>query len=266
MTLHRIPEGTLIRILEVSVAQPSAAKSVATGHSDWRRRSCPAPCALWRAGSHRASGDSGCPGQEPGQKSPRGARGLRIALVGQPNCGKSTLFNSVAGYRSITANFPGVTVHYTRSRVQLNGQTAELIDLPGTYSLTASTPAESATRDFLLQEGIDTVINVIDASVLSRSLELTLQLVELGLPVVVCLNMMDEAHRKGIRIDGGALAGELGVPVVETVAAEGVGIHELFQTALQLARKSAVPACSTPLPLRYRNGDYQTSLRGSNQT
>jgi ferrous iron transport protein B len=157
------------------------------------------------------------------------------------------LFNSVAGYRSITSNFPGVTVHYTRSRIQLNGQSAELIDLPGAYSLTASTPAESATRDFLLQEGIDTVINVIDASVLSRSLELTLQLVELGLPVVVCLNMMDEAHRKGIRIVGASLAGELGVPVVETLAGEGVGIHELFQTALQLARKPTVAACG----LRY---------------
>ena len=157
------------------------------------------------------------------------------------------MFNSVAGYRSITANFPGVTVHYTRSRIQLNGETAELIDLPGAYSLTASTPAESATRDFLLQEGLDTVINVIDASVLSRSLELTLQLVELGLPVVVCLNMIDEAHRKGIRIDGAALAGELGVPVVETLAAEGVGIHELFRTALRLATKPTVAACG----LRY---------------
>ena len=95
--------------------------------------------------------------------------------------------------------------------------------------------------------GIDAVINVIDASVLSRSLELTLQLVELGLPVVVCLNMMDEAHRKGIRIDAEELAGELGVPVVETVAAEGVGVHELFQTALRLASKPAVTTCG----LRY---------------
>ena len=157
------------------------------------------------------------------------------------------MFNSVAGYRSITANFPGVTVHYTRSRIQLHGEIAELIDLPGTYSLTASTPAESATRDFLLQEEIDAVINIIDASVLSRSLELTLQLVELGLPVVVCLNMMDEAHRKGIHIDSGELASQLGVPVVGTVAAEGVGIHELFETTLQLASNPAVPACG----LRY---------------
>ena len=157
------------------------------------------------------------------------------------------MFNSVAGYRSITANFPGVTVHYTRSRIQLHGEIAELIDLPGTYSLTASTPAESATRDFLLKEEIDAVINIIDASVLSRSLELTLQLVELGLPVVVCLNMMDEAHRKGIHIDRGELASELGVPVVGTVAAEGVGVHELFQTALHLASNPAVPECG----LRY---------------
>ena len=140
-----------------------------------------------------------------------------------------------------------MTVHYTRSRIQLHGEIAELIDLPGTYSLTASTPAESATRDFLLQEEIDAVINIIDASVLSRSLELTLQLLELGLPVAVCLNMMDEAHRKGIRIDSRELAKDLGVPVVETVAAEGLGVHELFQTALQLASQSAVPACG----LRY---------------
>lgn len=117
----------------------------------------------------------------------------------------------------------------------MRGQIAELIDLPGAYSLTAGSPAESATRDFLLHEEIDAVINVVDASVLSRSLELTLQLLELGLPVVVCLNMIDEAHRKGIRIDANKLRSELGVPVVETVAAEGLGIHELFEKALEQA-------------------------------
>src|SRR5262245_60055392 len=219
---------------------PSAAKPVSTGHSNWRRRSCPTPCGLWRARAHRASGYAGCPGQEPGQENSSGTSERRIALIGQPNCGKSTLFNSVAGYRAVTSNFPGVTVHYIRSRIQLNDQTAELIDLPGTYSLTAFTPAESATRDFLLDGGTDAVINVIDASVLSRSLELTLQLLELGMPVVVCLNMMDEAHRKGIHIDSAALACELGVPVVETVAAEGVGIHSLFQRVLEAAKEPAV--------------------------
>jgi len=130
----------------------------------------------------------------------------------------------------MTANFPGVTVHFTRTTIQLGHEVAELIDLPGTYSLTASNPAESATRDFLIEQEISTVVNVIDASVLSRSLELTLQLLELGLPVVVCLNMMDESRRKGIHVDREKLAEALGVPVVETIAVEGVGVHELFQT------------------------------------
>jgi ferrous iron transport protein B len=130
----------------------------------------------------------------------------------------------------MTANFPGVTVHFTRTAIQLGHEVAELIDLPGAYSLTASNPAESATRDFLLEGEIGVVVNVIDASVLSRSLELTLQLLELGLPVVICLNMMDEARRKGIHVKRDKLAKALGVPVVETIAVEGVGVHELFRT------------------------------------
>jgi ferrous iron transport protein B len=158
---------------------------------------------------------------------------VKIVLVGQPNCGKSTLFNSVAGYRSMTANFPGATVHYTRSRMYLNGTEAELIDLPGIYSLTTSNPAEVASRDFLLSGEVDAVINVIDASQLSRSLELTLQLIDLGLPVVVCLNMLDEARRKGFQISSGKLSTLLGCPVRETIASEGIGIFQLFQTVRQ---------------------------------
>jgi len=165
---------------------------------------------------------------------------MKIALVGQPNSGKSTLFNSVAGYRSMTANFPGATVRYTRSQVFLNGTVAELIDLPGTYSLTTCSPAEAATRDFLYHEDIDVVINVIDTSVMCRSLELTLQLIDLGLPLLVCLNMMDEAHRKGIRVDLDQLSLLLGVPVAATIAAEGVGVYELFQRVLHLKKEPPV--------------------------
>ena len=163
---------------------------------------------------------------------------MKIALVGQPNSGKSTLFNSVAGYRSMTANFPGSTVRYTRSQVFLNGTVAELIDLPGTYSLTTCSPAEAATRDFLYNEEIDVVINVIDTSVMCRSLELTLQLVDLDLPLLVCLNMMDEAHRKGVRVDPEKLSLFLGVPVATTIAAEGVGVYDLFQRVLHLKKSS----------------------------
>ncbi len=171
---------------------------------------------------------------------------IKIALVGQPNSGKSTLFNSVAGYRSLTANFPGATVSYTRSRVYLNGTVAELVDLPGTYSLTAFSPAEAAAREFLHTSEIDVVVNVVDTSVMPRSLELTLQLIDLGLPLLVCLNMMDEAHRKGIQIDPQKLSSLLGVPVVTTIAPEGVGVYDLFQKVLQLQKSQVVPSRGVP--------------------
>jgi len=155
---------------------------------------------------------------------------MKVALVGQPNCGKSTIFNAVAGYRSATANFPGTTVEVTRGQVRVNGHTIELFDLPGIYSLTASNPVEKATKDFLQGNDVAMLINVVDASLLSRSLELTLELRELGLPMVVCLNMTDEAHRKGIRIYAEQLSSLLRLPVAETVAPRGEGVRELFNT------------------------------------
>lgn len=158
---------------------------------------------------------------------------MKVVLIGQPNCGKSTLFNAVAGYRSATANFPGTTVQLARSLVRVNGSTIELVDVPGIYSLTASSPAERAAKKLLLERGAEVIINVLDASLLSRSLELTLELRELGLPVVVCLNMMDEARRKGIAIDSRKLAALLGLPVAETIASRGVGVRELFKLVVQ---------------------------------
>jgi ferrous iron transport protein B len=154
---------------------------------------------------------------------------MKIALVGQPNCGKSTIFNSVAGYRAATGNFPGTTVHLAWSEVRLNGLVADLVDLPGIYSLTPTNPAESATRKFLLHEDISLIINVLDASLLSRSLELTLDLRELAIPMVVCLNMMDEAERRGIRISSQKLSELLALPVVEAVGRRGVGLRQLFR-------------------------------------
>ncbi|MEE9234032.1 MAG: ferrous iron transport protein B [Candidatus Acidoferrales bacterium] len=153
---------------------------------------------------------------------------MRVALLGQPNCGKSTIFNAVAGYRSATANFSGTTVRLAWSQVRLNGHLIELYDLPGIYSLTTSNPAEATAKRFLLSAEVDVVVNVLDASLLSRSLELTLELRELGLPMVVCLNMMDEAQRKGIAIDTRKLTALLRLPVVETIASRGRGIRNLF--------------------------------------
>ncbi len=166
---------------------------------------------------------------------------LRLVLVGQPNSGKSTLFNSVAGYRSISTNFAGSTVTYTNSMVQIHDQTIELVDLPGIYSLTSVDAATHATKQFLLHHHIDLIINVVDASLLCRSLELTLQIAELGLPMLICLNMMDEARRKGMQIDAHKLAEIFGVPVLNTIAAKGAGIDELFHQALIFA-PTAKPA------------------------
>jgi ferrous iron transport protein B len=156
---------------------------------------------------------------------------VRVALVGQPNCGKSTILNAVAGYRAETANFPGSTVQVATGQVRMNGFVAELVDLPGIYSLTTSNPAESASRSYLLFSDIDLIINVIDASLLCRSLELTLELRELGRPMIVCLNMLDEAERKGVAIDTDKLSRAISLPVVSTVAARGEGLDELFRIA-----------------------------------
>jgi ferrous iron transport protein B len=161
---------------------------------------------------------------------------MRIALVGQPNCGKSALFNSVAGYKTIVSNFPGTTVDFVASQVNLNGDSFTLVDLPGIYSVSTSEREEILARRYLIKERPDLVINILDASVLSRSLELTLELLELNFPLVICLNMIDEAEKKGVEIDVGHLSQDLGVPVIPTIAIRGKGVPELFQSAVETAK------------------------------
>jgi len=154
-----------------------------------------------------------------------------IVLVGQPNCGKSTLFNRVAGYRSISSNFPGVTVSFTQSHIKVGDQTFDLIDLPGIYSLTSFDETAKETQRYLINEHVDVIINVVDASVLARSLDLTLQLLKLNIPMVLCLNMIDEAERKGVIINADVLSEHLGIPVIKTIASKGMGIKQLFDEA-----------------------------------
>jgi small GTP-binding protein len=158
---------------------------------------------------------------------------VKVALVGQPNSGKSTLFNAVAGYRSLTSNFAGTTVEYTHGQAHVDGAVLELVDLPGIYSLTPTCPVETVSRQYLMAGDWDVIVNVVDASQMARSLELTLELLDLEAPLVLCLNMMDEASRKGMTIDRRALETALGVPVVEAITSRGRGILETFHTAQQ---------------------------------
>ena len=167
---------------------------------------------------------------------------IRIALVGQPNSGKSTIFNHLVGYKAKTSNLPGTTVEYLKSETLIGGKHAEVVDLPGIYSLTSLDQAEAQARNFLLDGQIDAVLNVVDASLLSRSLELTIQLKEMQIPIVVCLNMEDEARRKGITINIEKLAERLGVPVFSAVASRGVGVKEAVERAMEVAHtKPRVP-------------------------
>ncbi len=166
---------------------------------------------------------------------------MRFALIGQPNCGKSTLFNQVAGYKAETGNFSGTTLTFTESKVRLLGEIVDLVDLPGSYSLAGSNPAEREVLHYLAFHPIDVVINVLDASHLTQGLSLTLELMELGRPLVVALNMMDEAARMGMTIDGPKLEAILGVDVLPLIASRGRGVRGVFTTAMSVARKGAAP-------------------------
>jgi ferrous iron transport protein B len=154
-----------------------------------------------------------------------------IIFLGQPNSGKSSLFNAIAGHKALTSNFPGTSCKHTHSEVNIAGRMLNVVDLPGSYSLNPAEPAEKVVLSHLFQEKPDLIINVVDASILGRSLELTLELLEIGHPMVIALNMVDLAEKKGVRIDPRQLENRLGVRVVPTVASHGRGIKELLDAA-----------------------------------
>ena len=160
----------------------------------------------------------------------------KFALAGNPNCGKTTLFNSLTGSTAHVGNWPGVTVDKREGTYKKCAEPVSIVDLPGIYSLSPYTPEEVISRNFILDEKPDCVINIVDATNLERNLYLTTQIMEIDVPMVIALNMMDEVTANGGAVDVNLLESLLGVPVVPISAARNEGIGELVDHALHVAR------------------------------
>lgn len=158
-----------------------------------------------------------------------------IALAGNPNVGKSTVFNSLTGLKQHTGNWPGKTVLRAEGAFSFAGKRFKVVDLPGTYSLLSTSTDEEVARDFILFGGPDVTVVVVDATRLERNMNLVLQVLEITDRAVICLNLVDEAHRHGIQVDTRALMKETGVPVVATVARTGEGLPELLSRIHEVA-------------------------------
>ena len=173
---------------------------------------------------------------------------INIALAGNPNCGKTTMFNDLTGANQYVGNWPGVTVEKKEGRYRAD-KGVVVTDLPGVYSLSPYTHEEIVTRDYLMSGKPDAVINLVDATNLERNLYLTTQIIDLGIPTVVALNMMDLVEKNGDKIDVDALAKRLGCPVVPTSALRGRGMEEVVKAAIEAGKKGAAPATT----LRFTN-------------
>lgn len=168
---------------------------------------------------------------------------IRIALAGNPNCGKTTMFNALTGANQYVGNWPGVTVEKKEGKVKsrkAKGEEVIVTDLPGIYSLSPYTLEEVVSRDYILNENPDVIIDLVDATNIERNLYLTTQLVETGVPVVIALNMADLIEKRGMRIDTKRLSMLLGCPIVETSALKRSGLHELVDEAIKVAKKKDV--------------------------
>ncbi len=180
-----------------------------------------------------------------------------VALAGNPNTGKSTVFNALTGLRQHTGNWPGKTVTRAEGGFEYGEHKYKLVDLPGTYSLLATSLDEEVARDFILFGQPDVTIVVVDATRLERNLNLVLQVMEITSRVVVALNLMDEAERHGLQIDERRLARDLGVPVVPMIARQGEGVAELLQAVSEVANKKTE---SKPYRVEYTSPELKKAV------
>lgn len=181
-----------------------------------------------------------------------------VALAGNPNTGKSTVFNALTGLRQHTGNWPGKTVARAEGGFDYDGQRFKIVDLPGTYSLLSTTLDEEIARDFILFGRPDVTVVVVDATRLERNLNLVLQVLEITDRAIVCLNLMDEARRHGLQVDERRLARDLGIPVVPTAARYGEGLSDLLPAISQVA-SGQLRCC--PHRVRSQSSDLSGAVR-----
>ena len=167
---------------------------------------------------------------------------IKIALAGNPNCGKTTMFNALTGANQYVGNWPGVTVEKKEGKLKSKKTKEEVIvtDLPGIYSMSPYTLEEVVSRDYVLKENPDVIIDLVDATNIERNLYLTTQLIETGVPVVIALNMADLLAKRGIKIDVKRLSMLLDCPIIETSALKGEGLDKLIDEAVKVAKKSEI--------------------------
>lgn len=234
--------------------KPESAISATAGSGAIQRDAC-ATCSVYRAASLKKLG-----------VAMKGWNHV-VALAGNPNTGKSTVFNALTGLRQHTGNWPGKTVMRAEGGFDFEGRRFKLVDLPGTYSLLSTSPDEEVARNFILFGQPDVTVVVADATRLERNLNLVLQVLEITSRAVLCLNLMDEARRHGITVDDRQLARDLGVPVVPTSARRGEGLPDLLKAIHDIATAPDVArphrAGSEPPALKHALNELGRQLSAS---